>query len=140
MKRLVPLILLLGDLLALIVFVYVGQRDHELIDEATPILGVLWTAGEFALPWIAAGWLLGAFPRGETWTTRSLLARSLNAWLVAAPLGLLLRAYVLGRAILPTVFVTATLVFGGLLMLGWRLAFALAWRVAGRARSSRPSG
>jgi len=83
-KYLIPLILLVGDLLALVLFVYVGQRDHDLVNEAYPMLGVLITSIMFAGPWVLTGWLLGAFPSRETLSARSLLARTLNAWLVTA--------------------------------------------------------
>jgi hypothetical protein len=127
--RFTPLILLVGDLIAVVVFVVVGQRDHNLVNEANPALGVLLTTGEFALPWAVAGWLLGAFPRGdwETIKVAPTLARSLNTWLVSAPIGVLVRSYVLGRVVIPTVFLVATLGFGGLFVLGWRVVFALVW-------------
>jgi hypothetical protein len=121
-------VLLLGDLLALLAFVYAGQRDHDLVDPTQPLLGVLQTAAPFALAWLLAGWWLGAFNLDEIPAFRPFLARSLNAWLVAASLGLLLRSYILGRAVIPTGFLAATLGFGGLFLLTWRLAYALARR------------
>jgi len=138
-KYLIPLILLVGDLLALVLFVYVGQRDHDLVNEAYPMLGVLITSIMFAGPWVLTGWLLGAFPSRETLSARSLLARTLNAWLVTALSGLLIRSYALGRAVVPTVFITATLVFGGLFLFGWRILFLLLWKLsARRINSSAP--
>jgi hypothetical protein len=133
-SRFAPLILLAGDLIALTAFVAVGQRDHNLVNAANPVLGVLATAAEFGAPWAAAGWLLGAFRVGdrEGRPDIALLARSLNAWLVAAPIGILIRSYALGRAVIPTVFLVATLGFGGLFVLGWRVAFALVWGWVGR--------
>ena len=136
-KHLLPLALLGGDLLAVILFVYVGQRDHDLVNPANPLWGVLYTAGIFALPWAIAGWRLGAFPAPAGLTARSLLARSLNTWLVTAPLGLLLRSYLLGRAVVPISFITATYVFGGLFLLGWRVVFLLLWKVSARTSPSR---
>jgi len=127
-----PLILLAGDLLAMILFIFFGQREHELINAANPIWGVLYSSAIFALPWAIAGWLLGAFPRADSLTARSLLTRSLNTWLVAAPLGLLLRSYALGRAVVPTAFITAALAFGGLFVLGWRIAFVVIWSLIAR--------
>ena len=127
MSRFAPLILLAGDLIAVVAFVAVGQEDHGLVNEANPVLGVLLTAGEFGMPWLIAGLLLGAFPRGDKLTVRSLLARSLNTWLVAAPIGILIRSYVLGRAVITTAFLVAALGFGGVFVLGWRALFALVW-------------
>lgn len=139
-KRFTPLVLLPGDFLAVAAFVYVGQRDHELINEANPLLGVVGMALILAVPWVIAGWLLGAFPRGESVAAWPLFFRSLNTWLVAAPLSILLRAYALGRAVVPTMFITATLGFGGLFVLGWRLAFVLiVWRLSRSRLAAKPT-
>jgi hypothetical protein len=134
-KRSAPLILLVGDLIALTLFVYIGQRDHETLDPTHPLLGLLPLILEFGAPWIIAARLLGAFRFGED-TARSRIAffaRTLNAWLVTALMGLLLRAFVLGRAVIPTTFIIATLGFGALFLFAWRLMFALLWRIAARA-------
>ncbi len=139
--RLAPLILLVGDLIAVMAFVVVGQRDHNLVNEANPILGVLVTTVEFAAPWVVAGWLLGAFRGvgegdhpGRLYA--SFLARSLNTWLVAAPIGILIRSFALGRAVIPTMFLVAALGFGGLFVLGWRAVFAVGWWWVGRREAS----
>lgn len=55
MNRLTRLFLLAGDLLALLAFVYIGQREHAVVDAANPVFGVLLTTGYFALPWVVAG-------------------------------------------------------------------------------------
>ena len=126
LARWTPWILLLGDVAAVMAFVITGQRDHNLVNEASPVLGVLATTLEFALPWAVAGRVLGAFPRGEDLQLRPLLGRTLNAWLVAAPLGLMIRSFILRRAI-AAIFMAATLGFGGLFLFAWRILFALAW-------------
>ena len=131
LSPLAPLILLAGDVLILLAFVIVGQRDHNLVDPVHPVLGVLARTAEFAGPWLIAGWLLGAFKgpgdhEGRPYVV-SLLARSLNAWLVAAPLGILARAFDLGHVTVIRIFMVITLSLGGALLLGWRLAFALIW-------------
>lgn len=127
-KQAFRLILVLGDLVALLLFTYVGQRDHQMVNPENPVLGLLATGVNFILPWFIAGWLLDVFPDAEHFQPRSLLKQSLLAWLLAAPLGVLLRAYVLGRAVIPTMFMTAALGFGGLFVLGWRLIFIWWWR------------
>src|SRR5574342_410434 len=139
--RFAPLILLVGDLIAVVAFVVVGQRDHNLVNEANPVLGVLVTTAEFAVPWAVAGWLLGAF-RGAGEGNHpgrpyaSFMARSLNTWLVAAPIGILIRSFALGRAVIPTMFLVAALGFGGLFVLGWRALFAVVWWWLGRGETS----
>jgi hypothetical protein len=79
--------------------------------------------------WLAAAWLLGAYPRGNL-SVRGLLARSLTAWLVAAPLATLVRALALGRVMIPAPFLLVTLTLPAALLLLWRLAFAFfaPWR------------
>lgn len=128
LKRFTPLLILLGDLIALLLFVYIGQRDHGLVDAENPLLGLLWASWAFTLVWVIAAALLRALPDVATLSARVLLVNGLNAWLVAAPLGVLLRAYFLGRAVIPTSFLAATLAFGGLFVLGWRLLFVLLWK------------
>jgi len=132
LKRFTPLLIVLGDLIALLLFVYIGQRDHGLVDTANQIQGLLWAGWAFALTWVIAAVLLRALPNAATLSARSLLANGLNAWLVAAPLGVLLRAYFLGRAVIPTSFLAATLGFGGLFVLGWRVFCLLLWKMAKR--------
>jgi hypothetical protein len=130
-------ILLLGDLLALILFVYIGQRDHETIDPVNPLLGVLILTSEFAIPWLITGWWLGAFNADTQSSKRTFLARSLNTWLVAAPLGILLRALILGRAVIPTAFFIVAVSVGGAGVLGWRLVFAWWWTRQARKFSAK---
>ncbi|MCP4427682.1 MAG: DUF3054 domain-containing protein [Chloroflexi bacterium] len=128
------IIVLIGDLVALLLFVYVGQRDHGTVNDARPLLGTLLSSWEFALMWIVVGWPLGAFPPAEEWTTRILLTRPILAWLVAAPLGLLLRALVLERLVIQTLFFAATLGFGLIFLFAWRLLLILGWRIAARSK------
>lgn len=123
------LILVVGDLTALALFVYLGQRDHDLVNRDHPVWGVAQTTLMFAAPWILTGAWLGAFPwdiGDHKGRPGEFLSRSLNAWLVTALFGLLVRSYVLGRAVIPTLFVMATVGFGGLFLLGWRALFVAA--------------
>lgn len=125
-------LLIIGDLLALMLFVLVGQTDHGTVDKGRPLLGVLQASWEFALLWLLVGWPLDAFPHFKDWTVRNLLGRALLTWLVAAPLGLLLRSLVLSRLNIPTLFLAATLGFGVLFLWAWRLLIVLIQRIIGR--------
>lgn len=134
-RRWVPLILLIGDWTALFLFVLIGERDHGLIDPARPIVPLLVTTSEFAVPWALAGWWLGAFAltrraSGATPAVVPFFGRTLNTWLVAAPIALLLRALVLQRAAIPTLFIIVATTLGGLFVFAWRLVFLLIWRAA----------
>jgi hypothetical protein len=124
--RAAPILLLIGDLLVLLLFVFLGQRDHNISDQQ-PVLRLLVTAGEFALPWVIAATLLGAYPTGPL-PMKMLLGRTLNAWLVAAPLGALLRSFANGSGAILSPFLLVTLGLGGAFLLAWRLAYALVLR------------
>ncbi len=125
-----PLILLIGDVLVLLLFVFLGERDHNIADDQ-PIARWLLTTFEFALPWVVAAWVLGAYPNGanvDALAPRALLLRSLNAWLIALPLALLLRSLISGTGMIIALFMIVALTLGGAFMLIWRLVFALLWR------------
>lgn len=134
MNRVSNLILLIGDVLALSLFVFVGQADHRTVNAANPLLGALPNIASLALPWLITAWLLQAYPRRE-WSLRSFLGRSLLAWLIAVPIGLAMRALWLGRGGIPVPFLLVTFAVGGLFLVGWRTVyFWLATR--GKKRSS----
>lgn len=128
------LVLAAGDVTALFVFSYVGVQAHDLAQAGNTAETVLLTLGEFAVAWLVAGWLAGAFAidqgddEGRPASVRGFLRRSLIAWLAAAPLGALVRALVLERAVIPTPFLAVTLGVGGALVLSWRLLFFVVWR------------
>jgi hypothetical protein len=128
-------LLIIGDLLTLMLFVLVGQTDHGTVNEGNPILGVLQASWEFALFWLVVGLALDAFPKFMNWTARILLSRALLTWLIAAPLGLLLRSLVLGRLNIPTLFLAATLGFGLIFLWGWRLLLISIWKITTRRLS-----
>ena len=124
LNKSVPLILLFGDALALLIFIILGQLEHQTVDLWRALLQLVL----FGLPWLVAGWLLGAFPTGQTMQLRVMLLRAVNAWFVAAPLGLMLRAFALNRPAIPAIFMLATYGLGAIFVLGWRLIFAWTWK------------
>lgn len=127
LKRFTPFFLYCGDCLALGAFVYVGQRDHNVINAASPLLGLLPTVLAFCMTWGLVAWWQGALPKAEVLVPRGWLTRSFTAWCIAGPLGIVARAFVLGRDSVPVSFFIAGFVFGGLFVLGWRLGLALVW-------------
>jgi hypothetical protein len=62
--------------------------------------------------------------------------RSLTAWLVAAPLALLLRALLREQAAIIAIFMVVTIGLGGAFLLSWRGLFFLTWRRLRRSRRS----
>ena len=122
------LILLLGDFSAIILFVFIGQQDHATGDPNNPLFGLLWASFPFLITWLIVAPIVGAYPAAADITLRRLLLTSLNAWLIAAPFGLMLRAFLLGRSIIPAIFMLLTLAAAGGFILIWRLAFWLLWQ------------
>lgn len=124
MKRTPLLILLIGDLVALTTFVLVGQADHSTLNTTNPLMGALPNVVSLAIPWLVLAVVLRAYPRGAAappWPR--FLGRSALAWLIAVPIGLLLRMLWLGRGGIPIPFLVVTLAVGGAFLLGWRLIF-----------------
>lgn len=127
--------LILGDTLTLLLFVSIGQVDHALVDAENPVRGILLAALPFVIPWLVTAAVLGTYRVSEPellWHIS--LWRLTNAWLVAAPLGIVLRALWLDRAVIPTAFLLAALGFGGAMLLVWRLAYMLVWRIHSKRR------
>jgi hypothetical protein len=122
------LILLLGDIIAILLFVLIGQQDHGTTDVSNPILGLLRSAFPFLLTWVIVAPIVRAYPAAEDITLRALLVRGLNAWLIAAPLGLMLRAFLFERGGIPAIFMLLTLLVAGAFILIWRALFGFVWQ------------
>lgn len=114
-----PFVLLAGDWLALALFVFLGQVDHDVVDAGRWLLQV----AVLAAPWTVVALILDAHRLPEGGALRAFLSRSLLAWLVAAPLGLVLRAVVQGQATIIVAFMLVTMGLGGLFLLGWRTVY-----------------
>jgi len=122
------ILLLLGDLAAILLFVFIGQQDHATTDPDNPVLGLLKAAFPLLITWLVVALAVQAYPKADEMTLRRLLIRGLNAWLIAAPLGLMLRAFMFDRGGIPAVFMLLTLLVAGAFILLWRLLFGLVWR------------
>lgn len=122
------ILLLLGDLAAILLFVFIGQQDHATTDPDNPVLGLLKAAFPLLITWLVVALAVQAYPKADEMTLRRLLIRGLNAWLIAAPLGLILRAFMFDRGGIPAVFMLLTLLVAGAFILLWRLLFGLVWR------------
>lgn len=125
-------ILLLGDLLVLLAFVVIGRISHGF--SADSIRSGIITATSLVLPWLIAVFAVGALPTPDV---RHFILRSLAVWLIAMPLGLLLRALLLGSNAISVSFMITTLLLGGAFILGWRLLYAIIW--LRRTRVMQPS-
>lgn len=121
-----------GDLIVLLLFVVIGQADHNTLNQSNPILGVLRNLVPLAVAWLVVAFLLQAYPR-KSLSIAQFMGRSALAWLIAAPLGLWLRSILQNRSVIPIPFLLVTLFIGGSMLLVWRLVFALV-----AARKAKP--
>ena len=109
-------VLLVGDLLAIGVFVLAGEIQHG----RPPAAGTL-TFLEFATGWLLGAVAVGAYgPTPVSSPGRAALLAG-GGWLLGASLGQLIRAVIEpGFRVAPTFFLVS-LAVGGALLVGWRL-------------------
>jgi hypothetical protein len=122
------LILIAGDTVAITLFLLIGEIQHGLLETYNPVVRTLAQAAMVTPPVILLSGLLGSYahPPINGWRdVARFLLRSALAWVLAAPLGLVIRAWGLQSATIVMPFVNAALAFGGLLLLLWRGAYAL---------------
>jgi hypothetical protein len=113
-----------GDILVLLIFVWVGRGSHSL--PGGDIVAVLTTTAPFILSWFLVAPWFGLFRVEVIQSWRRLVPRLWLAWIVAGPLAALLRALFLGRPIpegIIPIFVLVTTGVAGLMMLIWRLGY-----------------
>ncbi len=136
-RRRAQVVLLIGDVISFLLFAAIGRGSHGEATGFGALLEVGKTAAPFLLGWFLAAPWLGAFRVnasahiGKLPLPRSLVGRTMLAWVVAWPLGLGLRALFLQRAI-PLSFAIVTFIANTILLLGWRGIFA--WLLARQPR------
>lgn len=128
-------VLVIGDLLVILSFVLIGRQSHAL--STSDLAAGLLTALPFVAGWFVAAPWLGLYRVEVSRTMSKLLPRLLITWLIAVPLGHVLRALILQRPIpggIPVTFVLVSLAYLGVVMTAWRLAY-VGW--VNRAARSR---
>jgi hypothetical protein len=121
-----------GDALAFMLFAAIGRASHGEASGLDAVLQVAETAAPFAIGWFAVAPFVGAYRAEVAARPRAMLVRSALAWLIAWPIGLLLRALIRSSSI-PATFAIITLVTVLIILLGWRGVFAwLSARTASR--------
>lgn len=126
MTRRISWVIILGDAIALLLFAYGGEVSHELFFPDSLLLSVLFVALPFALAWFPAAYVLGALTDARLSRPPSWVARAVGAWLIAAPLGIVVRGWLINRAVIPMAFLLVTYAMGLTLLVGWRLLFIVA--------------
>lgn len=104
------------DVVAVVVFVAIGRRNH---DEGTALSGVLGVAAPFLIA-LGISWI-GLRTWNEPFTRRSWVA----TWIITVFVGLLLRRLVFDRGIATPFIIVATITLGVLLGLGRKLSHRL---------------
>jgi len=110
--------LILGDVVIFMFFAFTGRETHAPGD-ANLIVNALPTLLTFLSVWFVIA-ALGRVYRSEVVTNpRSALLRTWIAWLIAAPIAILIRASLLQRTAIPWQFAAVTLGLVGSLLLLW---------------------
>jgi hypothetical protein len=113
-------ILVVGDILALFMFVIVGRLSHDMTSNW--LINIARIATPFLLGWFAVGVLAGAYQARLLSRPAMFLRRSALTWLLGIGLGFVFRAVLFGDGV-PPIFILVILTFTGLFLLGWRSLF-----------------
>jgi hypothetical protein len=113
-------IAILGDVACLLVFAIAGSRSHS---EGLTLDYLLRAAGPFIVSWLLFAWLSGRFEPGALTAPSDAWRPTLEAWLPAWLLGLVLRIAVFGRGFVPA-FAVVSLLFNAVLLCLWRTVLA----------------
>ena len=117
--------LAVGDLLVLAGFLTVGALRHGTSPVTQPLV-VADTIAPFLVGWIVASLTVGTYASGATRTPRVAAVRAAGAWVVAAAIGLALRATTLFHGNSPLSFALVVTGIGIVSFVVWRVAVSLA--------------
>lgn len=123
-------ILLVGDLVAFLLFAYYGKLAHHL---PVTFVGLLETLAPFLIGWITAMLLFRSYSARAYDTAGRLLLSTLLTWTVAAPIGLILRSWWTGVPI-TLVFASVAYFITLAFILGWRIPYAIVYAIKKRSR------
>ncbi|WNC12331.1 DUF3054 domain-containing protein [Brevibacillus brevis] len=121
-------VLLVGDLVAFLLFAYYGKLAHHL---PVTVLGILDTLAPFLAGWVVACFLFRSYRQNAYESFGRLLLSTFLTWTVAAPIGLVLRTWWTGIPmtwLFTWVAYLITLAF----LLGWRILFAIGYAIRKR--------
>lgn len=125
MTRKISLLVAIGDVILLLLFAYGGEVTHELAIPDSLVLSVLQAALPFALAWFPAAYAMDALADPRESRPGVALGRAGGAWLIAAPLGIVVRGWLINRAVIPMTFLYVTYALGLTFFVGWRLLLIL---------------
>ena len=108
----------LADIVAVVVFVAIGRRNHK---EGEAVDAVLTVAAPFLIA-LAVGWIAA-----RAWTRPMQVDAAFIIWPITVALGMVLRNLVFDRGTALPFIIVATLVLG-VFLVGWRMLAAVAER------------
>jgi hypothetical protein len=117
------LMLILGDIVIFMFFAFTGRETHAPGD-ANVIVNALPTLFTFLIVWAAIALVGGVYRSGVITQPRSALLHTLIAWIIAAPIAIVIRAIILSRTAIPWQFVAVTMGLVGTLLLVWHGGYA----------------
>ncbi|HEU4321923.1 MAG TPA: DUF3054 domain-containing protein [Roseiflexaceae bacterium] len=113
-------LLVAGDTLVFLLFAAVGRASHGEAAGLDALLQVLETAAPFAAAWFLVAPFAKLYRAEVASGLRPTLARGALAWLVALPIGMLLRMLLRREGIPPTSFFVTSYIFVLMFMFSWR--------------------
>jgi len=112
------LLLVVGDIVIFMFFAFTGRETHAPGD-TNLIVNALPTLLPFLIVWFTIAVLGRVYRTGVISNPRSALLRTLIAWIIAAPIAIVIRAILLQRTAIPWQFVAVTMGLVGSLLLVW---------------------
>ncbi|WP_135828524.1 DUF3054 domain-containing protein [Halorussus halobius] len=116
--------LALGDLLVILGFLMVGELNHGVDPVASPLV-VADTVAPFLAGWVVGALVFRSYAPGATRTVRSAVFRAAGAWVLAAAIGLALRATPYFHGNSPASFAMVVTSVGVASLSTWRAAVAV---------------
>jgi len=117
-------VLALGDLLAVLVFVVVGEITHN-IDPVAQFGRVLGTLTPFLIGFAAVALLGGLYTRDAIRSPKRAVSLVVPAWIGAVLIAQVLRATAFFPGNAAVTFAIVSMAVGGLLLLAWRAVAAV---------------
>ena len=106
----------LADIVAIVVFVAIGRRNHA---EGTTLRGIAGVAAPFLIA-LVVGWIAA-----RAWARPMQVESAFIIWPITVALGMVLRHFVFDRGTALPFIIVATL-FTGVFLVGWRMVAARA--------------
>jgi hypothetical protein len=123
MNKQSQIILMVGDVVIFMFFAFTGRETHAPGD-ANLIVNALPTLLTFLGVWFVVAAVGRVYRSGVISNPRSASVRTLIAWIIAAPIAIVIRALLLNRTAIPWQFVAVTLGLVGALLLVWHGGYA----------------